>query len=456
MDHINFQNIQLVSPFEGDNEKIKAYSTHNRVTLKGGEQWYLKNGVYWVRGAVNSVIHDFNLNVLYWLNYDSTQFLHKVLHSDNLTEQFNEYIIKFIKAGVITSNVSDCSSENIEHLLANKEKIKSCYIELTQKCNLKCKHCYNASDDNLKLSMTLDDFIKIVDQVSEYGIEKLQLIGGEPLLVNRTILFKLLDYASPRFKSIKIYTNGTLIDNEFAEKVSRYRNVKFSLSLYSFIETEHDKFTGVRGSHKKTLNAIRYLKVNNIETLYAGIAADELEIGDNPELANDFSLDYVRLVGRGSLKLYNRELLRKRLKTLDSLNYEWTKENIINLHHSRCFSRILYISCNQDVFPCAMERRLKHGNLKEDNLSNIIQDNILNYSKKDINGCKDCEFRYICFVCPPDSLSGKLGDKPWNCTYDVYNGKWLNIENYINKILKDDDTNQSSVLHVGGCRTGVF
>ena len=104
MDHINFQNIQLVSPFEGDNEKIKAYSTHNRVTLKGGEQWYLKNGVYWVRGAVNSVIHDFNLNVLYWLNYDSTQFLHKVLHSDNLTEQFNEYIIKFIKAGVITSN----------------------------------------------------------------------------------------------------------------------------------------------------------------------------------------------------------------------------------------------------------------------------------------------------------------------------------------------------------------
>ena len=164
----------------------------------------------------------------------------------------------------------------------------------------------------------------------------------------------------------------------------------------------------------------------------------------------------MRLVGRGSLKLYNRELLRKRLKTLDSLNYEWTKENIINLHHSRCFSRILYISCNQDVFPCAMERRLKHGNLKEDNLSNIIQDNILNYSKKDINGCKDCEFRYICFVCPPDSLSGKLGDKPWNCTYDVYNGKWLNIENYINKILNDDNTNQSSVLHVGGCRTGVF
>lgn len=57
---------------------------------------------------------------------------------------------------------------------------------------------------------------------------------------------------------------------------------------------------------------------------------------------------------------------------------------------------------------------------------------------------------------PPDSLSGKLGDKPWNCTYDVYNGKWLNIENYINKILNDDNTNQSSVLHVGGCRTGVF
>lgn len=456
MDHINFQNIQLVSPFEGDNEKIKAYATPDQVTLKGGEHWFLKNGVYWVRGAINSVIHDFNLNVLYWLNDDTTQFLHKVLHSDNLTEQCNEYIIKFIKAGVITCNESDCSSDNIEHLLINNEKIKSCYIELTQKCNLKCKHCYNASADNLKISLTLDDLIKIVEQVSDYGIEKLQLIGGEPLLVNRGILFKLLDYASPRFKSITIYTNGTLIDNEFAEKVSRYRNVKFSLSLYSFIEAEHDKFTGVRGSHKKTLKAIGYLRNKNIDTLYAGIAANNLEIGDNPELANDFSLDYVRLVGRGSLKLYNSELLRKRLKTLDSLNYEWTKENIVNLHKSTCFSRLLYISCNQDVFPCAMERRLKHGNLKEDNLANIIQDSILNYSKKNINGCKDCEFRYICFVCPPDSLSGKLGDKPWNCTYDVYNGKWLNIDDYINTIISDDNSEVSPVMQVSGCRTGIF
>ena len=95
MTHINFKNIELVSPFEGDMEKIKSHSTTDRITLKGEEQWYLRDGVYWVRGAVNSIIHDFNLNVLYWLNYDTTQFLHKVLHSKNLPKQFNEEIIKF-------------------------------------------------------------------------------------------------------------------------------------------------------------------------------------------------------------------------------------------------------------------------------------------------------------------------------------------------------------------------
>lgn len=130
-------------------------------------------------------------------------------------------------------------------------------------------------------------------------------------------------------------------------------------------------------------------------------------------------MDYVRLAGRGSLQLYNKQLLKKRLKTLDNLNYEWSKENIINLSKSRCFSRLLYISSNWDVFPCAMERRLKHGNLKDEKLSNIIKDYILNFSKNNISGCKDCEFRYIYFVCPPDSLSKKLYDKLWNCTYDV-------------------------------------
>ena len=365
-------------------------------------------------------------------------------------------MIKFIKHGVITCDESDCSSDNIENLLINSEKIKSCYIELTQKCNLKCRHCYNGSAENLKLSMTLDELIRIIDQLSDYGIEKLQFIGGEPLLVNKTVLYKLLDYASPRFKSIKIYTNGTLIDSEFAENISRYRNIQFSISLYSFKESEHDKFTGVEGSHKKTLNAIEYLNKCNVQTECAGIIADKLDIGENSDLVNNLSFDYVRLVGRGSLALYNRGILRKRLKTLESLNYEWTKDNIINLHKSRCFSRLLYISCSQDVFPCAMERRLKHGNLKDNKLANIIKDDILNYSKKDINGCKDCEFRFICFVCPPDSLSGELGDKPWNCTYDVYNGEWLNIEDYINKLLMDDGTIQTPISHVSGCRTGVF
>lgn len=453
---VNSQNVRLESPFEGDKKKIKSHSPRNIVALPKVDRYYLNKNIYWVRGSVNSVIHDFNLDVLYWLNYDTTLFLNEILNSPKpRPDEANRVLLSFINAGIITYDKQNSSSGDIETLLVNNEKIKSCYIELTQKCNLKCKHCYNADDNNLKHSLAFSDLIKIIDELVEYGIEKVQFIGGEPLLINKSILLKLIDYASPRFSSITIYTNGTLIDNEFAQELSRYSNVKFSIALYSFIDAEHDRFTGVNGSHKKTLNAIKLLNENNIPSVYTGIIADKLEIGENLELENNFRLDYVRLAGRGSLQLYNKQLLKKRLKTLDSLNYEWSKENIINLSQSRCFSRLLYISSNWDVFPCAMERRLKHGNLKDGKLSNIIKDHILNFSKNNISGCKDCEFRYICFVCPPDSLSGDLHDKPWNCTYDVYRGRWLNIDDYIEQIMAYDETSNHTAIQTGGCRTGM-
>ena len=455
---INYHNIKLDSHFAGDNEKINAKGDKNiAFTQNVEDDYFLSKNVFWIKGAINSVLHDFNLNVIYWLNHDTSLFLNEVLNSRiPHTNQAQNALLLFLNAGVITTDKQNSSDENIESIFVKKEKIKLCFVELTQKCNLKCKHCYNEVLSRSVQSLSYKDLIKVIDELVEYGIEILQFIGGEPLLFDHSDFLKVLDFATPQFEKITIFSNGTLLTEDYVKEISKYPNVDFSVALYSFVEKEHDCFTGVKGSFRNTMNSIELLKNNNIPTRCTGILADGVEIGENNELVNDYRLDFVRLSGRGSLGLYNKQLLKARLKTLESMDYEWTKENVVALYNERCFSRLLYISSNLDVFPCAMERRLKHGNLKHDKLSNIIKKSILNFSKKDIDGCKDCEFRYICVGCPPDSLNGSLNEKPWNCTYDVYSGKWLDVDDCIERILSYDGNNESFSPSSGGCRTGVL
>ena len=59
-------------------------------------------------------------------------------------------------------------------------------IELTERCNLKCVHCYiNQSPDNIKLSkreMSKNEIFNILDQIVDAGCLWILLTGGEPLL----------------------------------------------------------------------------------------------------------------------------------------------------------------------------------------------------------------------------------------------------------------------------------
>lgn len=85
------------------------------------------------------------------------------------------------------------------------------------------------------------------------------------------------------------------------------------------------------------------------------------------------------------------------------------------------------------VFPCVMERRLKHCVIKED--SGITVDNSIRYFNKDrVSECSKCEYRYACFDCRPNSLSGDLYEKPWYCTYNPLSGEWEKEDVFIENL----------------------
>src|SRR2546426_11566137 len=83
------------------------------------------------------------------------------------------------------------------------------WLEITEKCNLHCVHCYadSAPDRPLLGSMELLDWMKVIGEASGLGCTRLQFIGGEPTV--HPGLAKLIEHARDAgFEFIEVYTNG--------------------------------------------------------------------------------------------------------------------------------------------------------------------------------------------------------------------------------------------------------
>jgi len=77
----------------------------------------------------------------------------------------------------------------------------------TQKCNLKCVHCYaRATAKNCENELSTDEAKKMMEDLASYGAPVLIFSGGEPLM--RKDFFELATYAEKLGMRTVISTNG--------------------------------------------------------------------------------------------------------------------------------------------------------------------------------------------------------------------------------------------------------
>ncbi|MBV5308181.1 radical SAM/SPASM domain-containing protein [Chromatium okenii] len=129
-------------------------------------------------------------------------------------------------------------------------------LELTSKCNLYCKHCYNSSGENHnKDKMTVADWNKLVNDVTENGgIFQCIISGGEPLLLGNS-LFEIIDKLHASGTGFVLITNGLLVTNNIVKILRKYSFYWVQVSIDDVLDTAHDEFRGKIGSWKKAVNA---------------------------------------------------------------------------------------------------------------------------------------------------------------------------------------------------------
>ncbi len=385
--------------------------------------------IYLAQGDKKHCLYNLNNGTLYSITDDVVEVIRRLRQPETSIADLNTEE-KGIAEALLAENIMLAPAPPVEQgskLTEETSKavvIEFAWLEVTDRCNLACIHCYNGSARESGKEMSFEHFQFAVGELKNIGVDKIQLIGGEPLL--HKDLRRMISYCRDRFSFLEVFTNGTLIDEQWGDIFKEYA-VNVAVSVYSYDPANHEKVTRSAGSHAKTERGLMLLKERGVPFRTACIRMAGIEIGRRNTALYDLSCrqSAVRLSGRASLKLLDRELIQKKLitkKTFSSPVNEQFFKTMAGLNN--CFSRRLYIAADLDVYPCVMERRLKHGNLRDAGLATLLKREIMTLGKDEIEVCCDCEFRYACFDCRPDSLRKGIYDRPWYCTYNPYAGEW--------------------------------
>lgn len=138
------------------------------------------------------------------------------------------------------------------------------YVE--NRCNLRCAHCYESEDSHPHVpGLSLDDYAQILDQLAGLGVFVVTFSGGEPFL--RRDFLDLVALARKKRFAVRIYTSGTLLTPEKADRIRDLKVQEVHISVYSHDPAVHDAFTGIPKSHQKSVNALKMLHERGIRTL---------------------------------------------------------------------------------------------------------------------------------------------------------------------------------------------
>lgn len=151
------------------------------------------------------------------------------------------------------------------HLLQfAKDKKPVVVWNMTQRCNLKCVHCYAhaVEPSRHKDPISTDQAKAIIDDLAAFGAPVMLFSGGEPLV--REDLVELAKYATSRGMRAVISTNGTLITKAKARELKGVGLSYVGISLDG-AEEVHDRFRAVPGSYKMALKGVENCQAEGLK-----------------------------------------------------------------------------------------------------------------------------------------------------------------------------------------------
>jgi len=133
----------------------------------------------------------------------------------------------------------------------------------TRRCNLRCLHCYSASEDvRFVDELTTEGAKRVLDDLAAFGVPVVLFSGGEP--TTRGDLPELIAHARAAGLRAVVSTNGTLITPEMAAEFANVGVSYVGVSLDGLSDT-NDRFRGTPGAFAAALTGIRNCRAAGVK-----------------------------------------------------------------------------------------------------------------------------------------------------------------------------------------------
>lgn len=306
----------------------------------------------------------------------------------------NEKVIKFNDRFVVNTHFPPFPSRAFDNLVehfgligdATKRHLFSVTLAVTNRCNYRCWHCYNAGRD--QQDIPLSALQKIVSELQELGVVHVTLTGGEPLL--REDLEEVTSAFDER-TYLTLNTTGDGLTGDRARSLRDSGIFAIGVSLDSTDPHEHDRLRGKKGAFDTSLKALRLASQNDLYPYIIAVAIHGFLVPDRfrsfMRFASKAGAREVhllepsatgRLAGRSDVLLreaerelvlkYQREVAQDdELPILSSFLY------LESPHAFGCGAGLthLYIDGSGEVHPCNLVP-LSFGNITNEPLHRIL------------------------------------------------------------------------------------
>lgn len=176
-------------------------------------------------------------------NHPSKQIFYRVLDKIPKKNRFKIYNSLFNNAWFVGGPQRDAFEE--EHGVRPPFII---ILSPTYRCNLRCKGCYTLGY-GLKPELDYEIVKRLLSECMRMGIYFVTVLGGEPLMYPH--LFQMIEEHPNIF--FQVYTNGTLLTSEVAQRFSDLGNTLVVISIEGD-EKETDSWRGA-GVYRKIMRA---------------------------------------------------------------------------------------------------------------------------------------------------------------------------------------------------------
>lgn len=314
------------------------------------------------------------------------------------------------------------------------EVLNNIFIDLTNRCNMKCFYCYNNASiiDNPPVDLPLETLEKLITDNDAANVSNWFLSGGEPLLYPS--LDKLLQLFQRNGISPKIATNGSLLTPKVVDKFVSYGVGSVQVSIDTFDETIFHQINrskpGVLG---KTLDNLKYVIKSPLRTVVSSTLTS-LNYRDVPsillsllDMGVDSYTTYLLTPGSDSHQEMEHDIDKSRLpglidrlmecyhknspvKIID-INFPWfLKSEIykkwkekVELRYHGCGAGLftLSVKANGDASPCICQgsEEFVCGNVKHASIGEIWESEKLKSYRSnylEIPECEGCEYLREC------------------------------------------------------------